>query len=133
MSATTNELLKSLRVITPPSKHPSALYDLSPYQWAGQIQCLYSTTTSVTSYNPKIPDFTIPYIDDVPIKGPATRDIQSDGTAKTIPGNRGIRHFCYDCGGWSITDRGGERTIVMENVHSVASSAHSSMTTELRR
>jgi hypothetical protein len=44
----------------------------------------------------EIPEFTTPYIDDVPVKGPRTRFELSDGTPKTIPENPGIRRFVYD-------------------------------------
>ena len=45
---------------------------------------------------PEIPDVTVPYIDDVPIKGPKSRYMQSDGSYETIPENPGIRRFVWE-------------------------------------
>jgi hypothetical protein len=41
----------------------------------------------------EIPLFTMPFIDDVAIKGPLTRYENADSTYKTIPENSGICHF----------------------------------------
>jgi hypothetical protein len=41
----------------------------------------------------EIPEYTIPYIDDVPVRGPASRYEISPGKYKTIPENDGIRLF----------------------------------------
>lgn len=41
----------------------------------------------------EIPDYTIPFIDDVPVKGPRTHYLQSDGSFETILENPGIRQF----------------------------------------
>ena len=38
----------------------------------------------------EIPAFTIPFVDDVPVKGPTSRDELPDGTYETIPENPGI-------------------------------------------
>ena len=46
--------------------------------------------------HPEIPKVTQPFIDDVPIKGPATRYIQSNGEPETIPENPGIRRFVWE-------------------------------------
>src|SRR5271168_50643 len=37
-----------------------------------------------------------PYIDDVPVKGPATMYIQENGEPETIPENPGIRRFVWE-------------------------------------
>jgi hypothetical protein len=44
----------------------------------------------------KIPNFMIPYINDCPVKGPASCYQLEDGLYKTIPGNPGIRRFVYE-------------------------------------
>jgi hypothetical protein len=38
----------------------------------------------------------IPYIDDIPIKGPPTRYIQSDSSPETIAENPGIHRFVWE-------------------------------------
>jgi hypothetical protein len=43
----------------------------------------------------EIPNFTTPYIDDVPVKGPQMRYEQPDGSFKTIPDNPGVRRFVF--------------------------------------
>ncbi|KZV59518.1 hypothetical protein PENSPDRAFT_555065, partial [Peniophora sp. CONT] len=45
---------------------------------------------------PEVPDYTQPYIDDVPIRGPATRYELEDGGYETIPENSGIRRFVWE-------------------------------------
>ncbi|KDR64968.1 hypothetical protein GALMADRAFT_82465, partial [Galerina marginata CBS 339.88] len=44
----------------------------------------------------EIPKYTMPYIDDVPVRGPATRYEKADGTCETIPENDGIRRFIWE-------------------------------------
>ena len=44
----------------------------------------------------EIPHVTVPFIDDVPIKGPASRYQHPDGTYETIPQNPGIRRFVWE-------------------------------------
>ncbi|KAF9538174.1 hypothetical protein CPC08DRAFT_613674, partial [Agrocybe pediades] len=45
---------------------------------------------------PEIPNTTIPYIDDVPVRGPSTRYILPGGDFETIPENPGIRRFVWE-------------------------------------
>ena len=45
---------------------------------------------------PESPHTTIPYIDDVPIRGPATRYLTEDGSPETHPDNSGIRCFVWE-------------------------------------
>ncbi|RPD52065.1 hypothetical protein L227DRAFT_484751, partial [Lentinus tigrinus ALCF2SS1-6] len=45
---------------------------------------------------PEIPHVTIPYIDDVPIKGPASDYRNADGTYETIAENAGVRRFVWE-------------------------------------
>ncbi len=44
----------------------------------------------------EIPEFTIPFVDDVPVKGPPTRYELPDGGYETIPENPGIRRFVWE-------------------------------------
>jgi hypothetical protein len=44
----------------------------------------------------KIPLFIVPFIDDVAVKGPATRYENTDGTYETIPENSGIHRFVWE-------------------------------------
>jgi hypothetical protein len=44
----------------------------------------------------KIPLFTIPFIDDVAVKGPVTHYENADGTYETSPENSGIRCFVWE-------------------------------------
>jgi hypothetical protein len=44
----------------------------------------------------EIPLFTVPFIDDVTIKGPVTCYENADGIYETIPENSGIRHFVWE-------------------------------------
>jgi hypothetical protein len=44
----------------------------------------------------KIPLFTLPFIDDVAVKGPVTHYENTDGTYETIPENSGIRRFVWE-------------------------------------
>src|SRR3979490_2398751 len=53
MLATTNVLLPNLRATTPPSKPPSAPFDLSPSLWDGPTQFLSFTTMSPLSSKTK--------------------------------------------------------------------------------
>jgi len=39
---------------------------------------------------PEIPHLTIPYIDDVPVKGPISRYLGKDGKYETIEENKGL-------------------------------------------
>lgn len=42
------------------------------------------------------PEVTMPFIDDIPVKGPRTRYPKEDGTYETIEGNPGIRRFIWE-------------------------------------
>jgi hypothetical protein len=47
-------------------------------------------------FQEEIPEITVPFIDDVAIKGPVTRYELPDGTYETIPQNPGIRRFVWE-------------------------------------
>ncbi len=46
--------------------------------------------------NPCLTDYTIPFLDDVAVKGPPTTYPLPDGTPETIPENPGIRRFIWE-------------------------------------
>ena len=65
-----------------------------PMGWTNAVPIFHDDVTFILQ--PEIPDVTVPYIDDVPIKGPATRYIQADGSPETIPDNPNIRRFVWE-------------------------------------
>jgi hypothetical protein len=44
----------------------------------------------------EIPHITIPYIDDIPCKGPKSCYLQLNGSFETIPANHGIHRFVWE-------------------------------------
>lgn len=65
-----------------------------PQGWTNSVPIFHDDVTFILK--DEIPHVTIPYIDDVPIRGPGTRYIQLDGTYETIPENPGIRKFIWE-------------------------------------
>ena len=65
-----------------------------PMGWTNSFQIMQGDVTF--ALKDEIPEYTIPYADDVPIRGPATRYIKEDGTYETIEGNEGIRRFVWE-------------------------------------
>jgi hypothetical protein len=65
-----------------------------PMGWTNSVPIFHDDVTYILL--PEIPKVTIPYIDDVPVKGPASRYIQSDGSYDVIPENHGIRCFVWE-------------------------------------
>jgi hypothetical protein len=65
-----------------------------PMGWTNSVPIFHDDVTYILQ--PEIPHVTIPYIDDVPVKGPPTRYISEDGTYETIPENPGIRRFVWE-------------------------------------
>ena len=63
--------------------------------WTNSVPIFHNDITYILQ--PKIPHVTQPYIDDVPVKGLATRYIKEDGEPETIPENPGIRRFVWEC------------------------------------
>ena len=57
--------------------------------WTNSGPIFYNNVTHILQ--PEIPHVIQPYIDDVPVKGLATRYIKEDGEPETIPENPGIR------------------------------------------
>ena len=56
-----------------------------PMGWTNSVPIFHDDVTFILQ--PEIPHNTVPYIDDVPAKGPETRYIQADGSYETIPEN----------------------------------------------
>src|SRR6202020_1729716 len=65
-----------------------------PMGWTNSVPIFHDDVTFILQ--PEIPSVTIPYIDDVPIKGPATQYIRNNGSYETIPENPGIRRFVWE-------------------------------------
>jgi RNase H-like domain found in reverse transcriptase len=64
-----------------------------PMGWTNSVPIFHDDVTFILQ--PEIPEVTIPFIDDVPIKGPASKYIKNDGTYEMIPENKGIRRFVW--------------------------------------
>jgi hypothetical protein len=86
----TNECSRSNPVTLPPSKHLSGPSASQAFPWAGQTQSPSSTLQD------KIPDVTIPFLDDAPIKGLPMQYEQPNGSYETHPDNPGICRFVWE-------------------------------------
>src|SRR5437016_13855014 len=62
--------------------------------WTNSVPIFHDDVTFILQ--PEIPEVTVPYIDDVPVKGPKERYLQKDGSYKRIPENPGIRQFVWE-------------------------------------
>ena len=65
-----------------------------PMGWANSVPIFHGDVVFILQA--EIPEFTRPYIDDIPVRGPATRYIQENGEPETIPENSGIRRFVWE-------------------------------------
>ena len=65
-----------------------------PMGWTNSVPIFHDDVTFILQ--PEIPDVTVPYIDDVPIRGPEGRYLLPDGTEERIPENPGIRRFVWE-------------------------------------
>jgi hypothetical protein len=65
-----------------------------PMGWTNSPAVLQGDITHIL--RPEIPDWTQPFADDVPIKGPKSRYELPDGSFETMPGNPGIRRFVWE-------------------------------------
>nr|GAT45999.1 DNA/RNA polymerase [Mycena chlorophos] len=65
-----------------------------PMGWTNSVPIFHDDVTFILQ--PVIPRLTIPYIDDVPARGPASRYQLADGTYEAIPENPGIRRFVWE-------------------------------------
>ncbi|KAJ3474731.1 hypothetical protein NLI96_g12289 [Meripilus lineatus] len=64
-----------------------------PMGWTNSVPIFHDDVTYILQ--DEIPDFTIPYIDDVPVRGPASRYILDNGDYELIP-NSSIRRFVWE-------------------------------------
>ena len=62
--------------------------------WTNSVPIFHDDVTYILQ--PEILETTVPYIDDVPICGPAMRYPLPDGSEERIPENLGIRHFVWE-------------------------------------
>jgi hypothetical protein len=65
-----------------------------PMGWTNSVPIFHDDVTFILQ--PEIPDVTIPYIDDIPIRGPEGRYTLPNGTEERIPDNPGIRRFVWE-------------------------------------
>src|SRR5882762_7134687 len=65
-----------------------------PMGWTNSVPIFHDDVTYILQ--PEIPHTTIPFIDDVLCRGPATRYIDSAGAYETHPDNIGIRRFVWE-------------------------------------
>ena len=65
-----------------------------PMGWTNSVPIFHDDVTFILQE--EIPHVTVPYIDDVPVKGPKTRYESPDGSYETIPENSGIRRFVWE-------------------------------------
>lgn len=65
-----------------------------PMGWTNSVPIFHDDVTYVLQ--DEIPHVTIPYIDDVPVRGPATRYELPGGDYERIPENPGIRRFVWE-------------------------------------
>ena len=65
-----------------------------PMGWTNSVLIFHDDVTYIL--RDEIPRYTLPYIDDVPIRGPATRYEKSDGTLEVLERNPGIRRFIFE-------------------------------------
>jgi len=65
-----------------------------PMGWTNSVPIFHNDVTYILQ--PEIPHLTIPYINDIPVKGPKSCYIQEDGSFETIPQNSGIRRFIWE-------------------------------------
>ena len=65
-----------------------------PMGWTNSVPIFHDDVTFILQ--PEIPEVTVPYIDDVPVKGPKSRYMLPDGSYEMIPENPGIRRFIWE-------------------------------------
>ena len=65
-----------------------------PMGWTNSVPIFHDDITHILQE--EIPEYTIPYIDDVPIKGPRTDYRKVDGSYETLADNPGIRQFVWE-------------------------------------
>lgn len=75
---------------------PLGTYRLTslPMGYTNSFQIMHSDVTF--ALQDEIPEYTCPYADDVPVRGPLSRYELEDGTCETIPENSQIRRFVWE-------------------------------------
>ena len=66
-----------------------------PMGWTNLVPIVHDDVTYILQLE-IIPDVTVPFIDDVPIKGPVSKYRNRDRVYETIPENTGIRCFVWE-------------------------------------
>ena len=62
-----------------------------PIRWMNLVPIFHDMVTFILQ--PEIPEWTIPYINDIPVKGPA---LQKDNSYEVIEENPGVRQFVWE-------------------------------------
>jgi len=65
-----------------------------PQGHANAVQVYQGDTTFILQH--EIPEYTSPFVDDIPVKSVQTRYQRADGTYETIPDNPGIQRFIWE-------------------------------------
>ena len=65
-----------------------------PMGWTNSVPIFHDDVVHIL--RPEIPHVTQPYIDDVPVRGPASRYLLPSGEEERIPDNSGIRRFVWE-------------------------------------
>ena len=65
-----------------------------PMGYTNSVQIFHGDITFLLQE--EIPHVTVPFLDDIPVKGPVSRYQHEDGSYDTIPENSGIRRFVWE-------------------------------------
>ena len=65
-----------------------------PMGWTNSVPIFHGDVTFILQL--EIPDVTVPFIDNVPVKGPKSQYQLKDGSDETIPKNSGIQRFVWE-------------------------------------
>jgi hypothetical protein len=62
--------------------------------WTNSVLIFHEDVTFILCE--ELPEYTLPYIDDVPIRGPATQYESAEGVAERLKENPGIQRFVFE-------------------------------------
>jgi len=62
--------------------------------WTNSVPIFHDNVTEILKQ--EIPEYTRPYIDNVPVREPASQYEMSPGNYETIPENNGIQRFVWE-------------------------------------
>jgi hypothetical protein len=65
-----------------------------PQGWTNSVPIFHDDVTFIL--RDEIPHITIPYIDDVPVRGPGSKYMRKNGRYETVLGNKRIRRFVWE-------------------------------------